>query len=99
MLFATVGGCAIIFALVITTLVFIRPQNRENPTAACINNLKSIDGAVATWTLENSKPDGALPMWQDVRKYLVETPKCPSGGRYTLGAVGQSTCSVPGHTL
>jgi chromosome segregation ATPase len=72
---------------------------------ACINNLRQIDGAKNEWALENNKTDGAVPAEQDLFPYLhllegQTFPVCPSGGTYTIGAIGVNpTCSIPGHVL
>jgi hypothetical protein len=68
----------------------------------CINNLRQIDAAENQWALENSKPVGTVPTVQDLLPYLQDQifPVCPSGGTYTLNAVGTPpTCSIPGHVL
>ncbi|HZL12701.1 MAG TPA: hypothetical protein VFC85_01025 [Verrucomicrobiae bacterium] len=71
----------------------------------CINNLRQIDAAKNQWALENNKTAGAIPTAQDIAPYLKldangNIPGCPSGGVYTLGAVGVlPTCSIPGHAL
>jgi TolA-binding protein len=68
----------------------------------CINNLRQIDAAKNQWALENNKTTGAIPVEEDLLPYLQNGvfPVCPSGGTYTIGAVGVSpTCSVPGHVL
>ena len=70
--------------------------------AACINNLRQIDAAKQQWALENSKTDEAVPVAQDLLPYLKGNvfPVCPSGGTYTINAVGlPPACSVPGHVL
>jgi chromosome segregation ATPase len=75
------------------------PEAERN---ACINNLRQIDAAKNQWALENSKPVGAVPTEQDIAAYLKDNviPVCPSGGAYTIGAVGvPPTCSIPGHVL
>jgi methyl-accepting chemotaxis protein len=68
---------------------------------ACINNLREIYAAKQEWALENNKTIGDLPTAQDLAPYLPNGfPVCPSGGTYTIGAVGQlPTCSIPGHVL
>jgi len=69
---------------------------------ACINNLRQIDAAKQQWALENNKPATAVPAEQDLLPYLVGNvfPVCPSGGIYTINAVGvPPTCSIPGHVL
>jgi hypothetical protein len=71
----------------------------------CINNLRQIDAAKNQWALENNKTVGAVPTAQDIAPYIKldangNIPGCPSGGAYTIGAVGvPPTCSVPGHAL
>jgi len=68
----------------------------------CINNLRQIDAAKQQWALENDKTADAVPSAQDLLPYLSNLvfPVCPSGGTYTINAVGvPPTCSVPGHVL
>ena len=72
---------------------------------ACINNLRQIDAAKNQWALENNKTVGAVPTAQDIAPYVKldangNISGCPSGGTYTIGAVGvPPTCSIPGHVL
>jgi Skp family chaperone for outer membrane proteins len=69
---------------------------------ACINNLRQIDAAKQQWALENDKPANAIPPAQDLLPYFRGGifPVCPSGGGYTINAVGvPPTCSIPGHVL
>ena len=73
-----------------------------NQANACINNLRQIDAAKEQWALENNKGANALPTAQDLMPYFTDGifPVCPSGGTYTINAVGlPPTCSVPGHAL
>jgi hypothetical protein len=52
--------------------------------------------------LENEKTVDAIPSVPDLLPYLANMvfPVCPSGGTYTINAVGvPPTCSVPGHVL
>jgi len=68
----------------------------------CINNLRQIDAAKNQWALENNKAAGAVPAAEDLLPYLQNGvfPVCPSGGTYTIGAIGvPPTCSVPSHVL
>jgi hypothetical protein len=68
----------------------------------CINNLRQIDAAKNQWALELNKPNGAVPTEQDISPYIKldangNIPKCPSGGIYTIGAIGEApSCSVHG---
>ena len=72
---------------------------------ACINNLRQLDAAKQQWALEKSKTADAIPTVQDIAPYLKldangNVPGCPSGGTYTLNAVGElPSCSVAGHVL
>jgi septal ring factor EnvC (AmiA/AmiB activator) len=68
----------------------------------CINNLRQLDAAKQQWALENNKTAEAIPTEQDLAPYIPGNalPTCPSGGTYTLNAVGvPPICSIPGHTL
>ncbi len=68
----------------------------------CINNLREIYSAKAQWALELNKTATDTPTEQDLLSYLPGNvfPVCPSGGTYTIGAVGNPpTCSIPGHVL
>jgi hypothetical protein len=69
---------------------------------ACINILRQIDAAKQQWALEKNKTADAIPTAQDLLPYFKDGifPTCPSGGTYTLNAVGYlPSCSVPGHEL
>ncbi len=68
----------------------------EQQLNACINNLRMIDGAIQQWALENKKTAQSIATERDIVPYLKDgvLPKCPSGGTYTIGAVGAApTCS------
>jgi len=79
--------------------------DEEAARNTCINRLRQIDAAKNQWALENGKTDGAIPTAQDIAPYIKldangNIPGCPSGGTYTIGAVGvPPTCSIPGHAL
>jgi chromosome segregation ATPase len=69
---------------------------------ACIANLKLIDAAKLQWALLNNKAEDAIPTKQDLLPYFKDGvfPVCPSGGTYTINAVGETpSCSIPGHAL
>jgi uncharacterized phage infection (PIP) family protein YhgE len=76
--------------------------SRQQQANACINTLRQLDGAKQQWALENKKDANAVLTWKDITPYLKggQIPKCPSGGTYSLNAVGNvPTCSIPGHAL
>jgi hypothetical protein len=91
---------AVIVYVVAANLVRARTDVARNP---CINILRCIDGATATWALDNGKTTNDMPSWEDIRPYLSRDgriPSCPQGGKYTLGRKGTPpTCSYPGHRL
>ncbi len=73
---------------------------RENTRAACcLANLKMIEAAKEQWALENRAPSSATPTETDLYgsgAYLQNTPSCPSGGTYTIGALStRPTCKYP----
>jgi len=65
---------------------------------ACKSMLANIDGAMGMWATAEKKADGDMPTADQLGKYLNgRVPSCPSGGAYTIGAVGnQATCSIHG---
>src|SRR5437899_11352639 len=65
---------------------------------ACIANLKQMDGAKATWALEQKQVDTNTPNDTDLfgtTQYIRDKPECPGGGSYTLGNVAtRPICSL-----
>jgi hypothetical protein len=69
---------------------------------ACINNLRQIDAAKNQFALEKGKKNGDDVSDADITPYLKggTLPTCPSGGKYTIGKVGENpVCSTAGHLL
>src|SRR6266576_3844986 len=87
-------------AVAIPNLVKARKQATK---AACINNLKTIQGAKNIWALENKKNDADVPTDSDLfgpDKTIAEKPSCGAGGSYDIKAVSEKpTCSAPDHAL
>jgi len=87
-------------AIAIPNFIKARQSSQQN---ACINNLRQIDGAKATWALENKKIGTDTPGDSDLfgaTLYIRDKPGCPANGTYTLGTVDtKPTCSVGNHTL
>ena len=87
-------------AVAIPNLVKARKSAQK---AACVNNLKAIDGAKAAWALDMKKTDADVPNDADLfgpNSYIREKPSCPAGGTYNLSSVGERpTCTVSDHTL
>lgn len=70
----------------------------------CINNLRRLEAAKEIWALENKKANGTTVVESEIMQSINEsrnpTLKCPSGGVYSINAIGTPpACSVPGHSL
>ena len=87
-------------AIAIPNFVKARTASQKS---ACIANLKQIDGAKATWALENKKTSADTPLTTDLygpTKYIRDEPTCPASGVYAINAVdSKPTCTIAGHTL
>ena len=73
-------------------------------TSACIANLKQIEGAIATWALEQKKVNADTVAITDIAgtpdSYIKVIPSCPASGVYELTDVAtRPTCNVTGHSL
>jgi hypothetical protein len=70
--------------------------------SVCPHTLMVIDGCKQEWELENRKTTNDTPTWNDLRPYLPKdwtngTPRCPEGGTYTAGRIGDPPkCSLGG---
>ncbi len=89
-------------AIAIPNFVKARAASQKN---ACIANLKQMDGAKATWALEQKKVVTDTPADTDLfgsTQYIRDKPECPGGGTYTLNDVGTKpvcTQTTAGHSL
>ena len=96
---------AVVFAVVLLWMPAFMRARMTPSSNACINNLRQIDGAKQQWALEYSKSTNDVPRLADLRAYLGrgiegQIPRCPAGGIYRVGMIGDVTrCSVPGHTI
>jgi prepilin-type N-terminal cleavage/methylation domain-containing protein len=86
-------------AIAIPNFVKARQASQKS---ACIANLKQIEGAKATWALENKKVGTDTPTDGDLfgsTLYIRVKPGCPGSGSYTIGNVDtKPACSVTEHT-
>ena len=64
-------------AIAIPNFVHARTQSQMQ---TCINNLRQIDAAVTTWSLENRKSLSDPVDFSDIKDYLKNSVTCPSGG-------------------
>jgi hypothetical protein len=96
-LLAPAFAVGMISAIAIPNFVKARTTSQSN---VCINNLRMLDAAKQQWALEKSKLSADVPVMDDLKPYLRQTPVCPAGGTYTLNAVDQPPgCSIPDHQL
>jgi len=71
---------------------------KASQSSACINNMRQIQGAKATWALENKKTGTDTVAAGDLfgaTLYIKQAPKCPANetGDYVLGTVDDKvTC-------
>jgi len=81
---------------------FIKAR-QASQKAACVANLRTIDGAKATWALEQRKTNTDVPNDGDLfgpTSYIREKPTCPANGVYSLNQVDtKPTCTIPDHTF
>jgi hypothetical protein len=72
----------------------------QSAANGCINNLRQLESAKEQWKLENGKKIGDVMTEADITPYIKldsngNLPKCPGGGTYTLGKVGEEPkCSI-----
>jgi general secretion pathway protein G len=82
-------------AIAIPNFVKARTASQKN---ACIANLKQMDGAKASWALEQKKNNADSPDDTDLfgaTQYIRDKPSCPGGGTYNILRVdAKVTCSL-----
>jgi len=81
-------------AIAIPNFIKARTASQRN---ACMANLKQMDGAKASWALEQKKANSDTPSTSDLfgaTCFIRDQPACPAGGSYTLTAVdSKNYCS------
>ena len=102
-----IAAPVIVLLLAIAIPNFLRPRVTLSENA-CANNLRWIQEAKVKWARDMKKTKTAVPTEDDLTPVLKvlgagdSFPRCPAGGTYTIGPVGDPVkCSVggPGHTL
>jgi len=85
-------------AVAIPNLVKAKKNAQVN---GCKANLRTIEFAIAQWSLEKRKSDDVEVSLEELEGYFKDgIPRCPSGGEYELSTVvDKPTCTVEGHTL
>src|SRR5437660_11585723 len=78
----------ILLAIAVPNFVKARETSRAK---SCVANLKQIEAAKEQWAMDNKvAPTGVTPATTDLygsTAYIKNTPACPSGGSYPLGAM------------
>jgi hypothetical protein len=70
--------------------------------SSCVFYLSEIESAKEQWAKERNATNGQNVTWDDLLPYIGREqsghiPKCPDGGVYTIGKVGEKpTCSIGG---
>lgn len=104
------GRCVAVLSLVAIGALIVIPNYMSPPrdgrsrgcVNACINMLRQIDGAKEQYYLENLDLTDAPAMSRLVGpdNYIKTEPRCPAGGRYTIGArETPPVCSIATHVL
>src|SRR5438128_6690383 len=75
---------ALLAAIAIPNFVKARSTSQRS---ACIANLKQIEGAKATWAMEQKKNNTDTPVASDLygaTNYIRQEPTCPGNGTYAI---------------
>ncbi len=118
--FAVIIVVAVIGILALIAIPNFVREPRTSPANACINNLREIGRAKEQWAIEHNAKTNDVVTLNDIKPFLVpygepngfikldakgNLPKCPAGGIYSIGKIGESpTCSLgntvsPSHVL
>lgn len=103
------GACVaaiVLGVLIVAEVMWLNVEPRcggDGWRRACISNLKQIDGAKATWALENHVTNDVEVTASEIfgeTNYIRDTSLCPGGGTYCLGKITEKPrCSAQGHTF
>lgn len=90
--FSVAVGVVAFLAVAVLASLARESAFREND---CLFNHLRIEGAKYQWALQNGKKIGDEVPEREIIPLIVEWLDCPSGGKYSYGAVGSETiCSV-----
>jgi prepilin-type N-terminal cleavage/methylation domain-containing protein len=84
----------ILLAIAVPNFIKARETSR---TKSCLANLKQIDAGKEQYMMDKNTTTapGALTDLVGATLYIKNTPTCPSGGAYTVGAADAApTCSI-----
>ena len=113
------GGFTLVEIMIVVAIIgllatiaipnFVRARLKAQ-SAACINNLRQIDGAKQEWALENKANATVTPQSTDIQQYMGRgtqgsLPVCPLDtsakfdSSYSINSLQTApTCVVPGQT-
>jgi competence protein ComGC len=88
----------ILLAIAVPNFIKARETSR---TKSCIANLRQIDAGKEQFAMDAKLGNGDAVAQGDLEPdYIKSWPECPSGGTYTINAVGTDpVCTEAGHTL
>ena len=70
-------------------------ERKTESSTSCYYNLGKIEGAKNHWALDRKKQNGDLVSVKDLEPYMDKWPKCPDGGVYAIGRIGEAPkCSI-----
>ena len=98
-LFVTLSVIGLLAAIAIPNFIKARQSAQR---AACVSNLRAIQGAKETWAIEHKKLPTDEPSDSELfgtTRYIPTKPVCLAGGVYSIRPVSQKpTCTIAGHT-
>jgi len=93
----------LIIGILVAIAIPIYNKTQDNAKQkACAATIRTIEGAVAQYAIENNKnmadidTDDSTTVYDLLKDYLKEQPVCPSGGKYTI-TDGVVDCDAEGH--
>ena len=87
------------FALGFAVHWFVRARAYA-PEMSCRMRLDIISAAKDQWAISTHQTNGVIPSWQQITPFISPgfleiVQRCPNGGIYQIGGVGQfPTCSI-----
>ncbi|MEN6521300.1 MAG: prepilin-type N-terminal cleavage/methylation domain-containing protein [Armatimonadota bacterium] len=89
---------SVLLMIAIPSYLTVRRSSQER---LCCTHLRHLQDAKERWAMENKKENTDTPTSDElIPDYIKETPKCPCGGEYELGSVGENAaCTIPNHKI
>ena len=87
-----------LFAAIAILASLILPMNMMMKRSRCISNLATLEAAKQAWVAENKNATNAptmLDLCAGPAAKIQVVPRCPNGGKYDLGGIGERPrCSI-----